>query len=375
MSHTSHRSGFLALFGAALCCITASIAPEPEHWPWKTGQEFHGVFEITGHTVPLPVGSWTLVGVGVDPAKPTPRSSYGVIFSLVFFKHTASSVDAFLILHANAIPTGDGWGLSRDCLQKEIPFVKIDDNTDRHAFCTFVRPLVVAPHQTLGAWRDAVHFADTQGWHLPPSWLEAGFRISDPYDVLDVRYAFRPPPIPLPHSTSADPDNGRSLPAEVMAAFSGLWHTVDFWHAPSPSVPVPDKASLDALVHWTDETAPLVKRGFKRLLPSVTLRMPNDPPPAEQAAAPSPGHPPAEEMSNAKLGLLKTLSSRVTNISTSLGIDYLFVRDLYTVSGLQVVSSTLHGGVDYVEEWMWNTYGPQRLRQSGTVDFTYVEAQ
>ncbi|KOR28278.1 hypothetical protein TI03_05075 [Achromatium sp. WMS1] len=59
-------------------------------------------------------------------------------------------------------------------------------------------------------------------------------------------------------------------------------------------------------------------------------------------------------------------------MATSIGVVYLFVGNIYLASGLQVVSSSLHGGVNYVEELLWNTYGPQRLRTAKAYDFTYI---
>ena len=361
-----------------------AMALEPIHWRWQPGQQFERFFEISGHQIPLPGKGWTLAGIGVDPVKLALRQPYGVIFSLVLFKHSGSVVDAFLILHANAISTGDNWGLSADCLRKEIPFTSIEDNTERHAFCSFVRPLAIAPRQPLIAWQKAVDFAKQAGWTLAPTWWEVGFRMSDPFDVVDIRYAFRTETASVRASAPAAApvqDHQNNLATTLTTALTHVWHSVDGWsnapHTTHPSNPIP-ATTADNLAQWARDTSPVIKLGFKhRLTDAFVHRMPNEPRPRAETVvtqAPTQENPAPKEMSNATLGLLKTLSSRVTNITTSLGIDYLFVRDIYTVSGLQVVSSTLHGGVDYLEELMWNTYGPQRLRQAGTVDFTYLNA-
>ncbi len=376
--------GCYVSFGGALWWGTTTTAPEPTHWRWQPGQEYSGLFDLAGHQLPLPHGAWTLVGIGTDPVKLPSRQPYGVIFTLVLFQLGGSVVKAFAVIHTNAIPTGDNWGLSADCLRTDLPFVKVYDNTERHASCAFIRPLVVAPHQTLPAWQKAVAFAHHEGWQLASSWLEAGFRVSDPYDFLDVRYAFQSKATTTTEvdpNTSAHQKGSAQSPEPALSTtttLAGVWHGVNPWGKTNPPPPTaPDKPAVDNLSHWSEEALPLLALGFKRLLTNTNVqRMPDEPPPAEKSLAPpcTPENHTPEEMSNAKLGLLKTLSSRVTNITTSLGIDYLFIRDIYTVSGLQVVSSTLHGGVDYLEELMWNTYGPQRLRQSGTIDFTYLNS-
>jgi hypothetical protein len=304
--------------------------------PWKVGQHYEHWIEIFGRQVPLPEGDWVLAGVGTDSVNLQPPRPYGVIATVVLFKLDGTTVTAFALIHANAIPSVGGWGLSRDCQRTDLPFAKIYENSEQHAFCAFIRPMttpLTATTGNLAAWRDALALASQQGWQVTPTWREAGFRISDWYDILDVRYAFKDSPGNEFNATDTD------------------------------------------LTHWVEALRPLIYSGFKRSFTEqhAVIDMPSHSKPAPHSENMSHSARSPKEMSNTELGLWKVASSRVINISTSLGIDYLFVGNMYLAAGLQFVSSTFHGGVDYLEELMWNTYGPQRLRQANVCDFTYID--
>jgi uncharacterized membrane protein len=410
-------SVFSVFIGLALWCQMPSAVPAPaaDGRSWNLEQPYQGWIDVVGRQVPLPGGAWVLVGIGLDPTNLEPIRAYGVIFTLVLFKLNGSAVEAFALIHANAVPTDSGWGLSRDCQRTDLPFAKVYDSGEYSAFCTFVRSIRTPLGPTdvgLAAWQRAGDLASRHGWQLPSTWIEAGFRIGDRHDVLDVRYAFSPetigaaPDLSNHSATATGQTTDESTNNLFMIAIARTVAAVSsFWSGTEPSQPAPadPHQTLTAnLIPWTSEMRHLIRFGFKHRLaglpvldmPGVHLPSPGlltqirlqhleasgaaDALGADQYAslrqqlAESDEVPAAQEISNTKLGLWKVLSSRVVNITTSLGIDYLFVGDIGLASRLQLVSSTSHGGVDYVEELLWNTYGPQRLRQASTCDFTYV---
>jgi uncharacterized membrane protein len=306
---------------------------------WQVGQGLDHHLEVLGRQVPLPGQGWQVAAVGVDPMERPPSRAYGVIFTLVLLRLSGPQVDAFALIHANAVPDQGGWGLSRDCRRAGLPLTKVYEDDEQHAFCAFIRPLETPADPgaaALPAWRDALALAARRGWQVPVAWREVGFRIGDWYDVLDVRYG-----VPRP-------DGALQV-------------------TPLPAAD-PQDADLTA---WLQDMQPLIYLGFKHALAGRTV--PNLPTTARPTPRGGPAAPPAShEMSNSRLGLLKVITSRVINMTTSVGIDYLFVGSMYVAASLQFVSSAFHGGVDYVEELLWNTYGPQRLHHAGTYDFTYV---
>lgn len=307
--------------------------------PWVAGQSYTQWIEVFGRQVPLPNGEWVLAGVGTDNLPESMVRPYGVIATLVLFKLNGKEVEAFTLIHANAIAIDGGWGISKDCQRTDLPFAKIYENGEQHAFCSFIRSLITPPQPTaadLPAWRFAVNLAQQRGWKLPIRWREAAFRICDWHDVLDIRYAF-----------ATD-----KLVASIDS--SKLTETVD-----------------TLLIHWVDNLVPSVYLGFKQAL--AELPVPGIPGDSEQTMQVAWNVQSGQKgLSTSMFSLWKVAINRIINMSTSIGITYLFVGNIYLATSLQLVSSTFHGGINYVEELLWNTYGPQRLREAGTYDFTYV---
>lgn len=301
-------------------------------------QTYSNVIEILGRQIPLPGDNWILAGVGTDSTSNTQPN--GIIVNLVLFKLDKKAVIAFTLIHVNALAIDGGWGLSSDCQNKTLPFTHIYENTDQHAFCASLRSLTTqvepAP-QDLLAWKNAVKLARLRGWYIPIRWREVSFRISDWHDVLDIRYAFK----------------AHKLITQIS----------------SPKLEITPESML---ITWIDDMLPRVYLGFKRALIGYPAAiMPGDSI-SSIANEWGGGSTELKELSNSMLSLLKIAVNRVVNISTSLVITYMFVGNIYLATSLQLVSSTFHGGVNYVEELLWNTYGPQRLRHASTYDFKYI---
>lgn len=301
-------------------------------------QHYSNLIEIFGHQIPLPNGEWILVGIGTDPIPST--RPHGVIATLILFQLENNSVIAFTLIHTNAIAIDGGWGLSQDCQRKDLPFTKIYEDSEQHAFCVSIRSLItnVQPNiNDLSAWKNAVKLARHRNWRIPIRWREVGFRISDWHDILDIRYAFK----------------AQKLISQI-------------------AKPKLESTPEAILIKWIDDLSPLVYLGFKRsLIDYPTPAMPGTPiaPVFNQLTTTSTD---TKSLSSGIFSLIKIVTNRIINISTSLGITYLFVGDIYLATGLQVVSSTFHSGVNYIEELLWNVYGPQRLRQANTYDFNYI---
>jgi hypothetical protein len=183
----------------------------------EIGQSVSGFVELAGKQVALPEGSWTLVARSFDDVEELDGDAYGAIETSVLFRLNGQVVEGFVTASRNLAPIEEGWGTANECLAEdvELPLVVQYDAAGAHTFCGFaseVRNVVTA--SSPDAWREAAEFGRAQGLVPAGEWLMAGYRLSDRYDVLDVRYHFNPalraaaPPEPMPDAADEDLSEG-----------------------------------------------------------------------------------------------------------------------------------------------------------------------
>ena len=71
------------------------------------------------------------------------------------------------------------------------------------------------PETTDPAWQQALVKGAGSGWRMPPHWLEAAYRITDPRDAIQVRYLFR-------SASGADPTTVHALVAWTEASWQQI---------------------------------------------------------------------------------------------------------------------------------------------------------
>lgn len=342
--------------GAALAVMLAgggAVAEAPQ-----AGATFRGMVELAGKQVPLPEGTWTLAGRGFSSVAELDADAYGAIETIVLFQLNGQAIEAFVAASRNVVPVEEGWGTARECLAEDVELSLIlnYDAAGAHTFCGFVGEVasVVTPASP-SAWKAAARYAIERGLVPPPEWRMAGYRLSDRYDALDVRYHFAPA-------------HAASVGADGMADWLNRMREpvrIGFYNGLDDLAPMP--------MPWSDAMrlpSPVTVAKLERLAELRTAGVLNDQQYRAQEALIR-GQGPrvvATPISNELLTLYKTVAEQVT-AAGPLFIGNLFVLQNVTQAtqllGVQSLADFAH---DYAIEYAWNTYGPQRLREEPVVD-------
>jgi hypothetical protein len=217
------------------------------------------------------------------------------------------------------------------------------------------------------AWKAAAAYSIANGLVPPGEWLMAGYRLSDRFDVLDVRYHFDPT-LQGTAAGPAEPDDGGG----AAAAGLGTWLNrmrepvrLGFENGLAGVAPMPmpwtEAAELPSpvTVAKLDRLAKLRQQGVldeRQFRAQEALILGQQP---RIVAAP---------ISNELLTLYKTVAEQVTAAGPLFVGNFLVLQNVAQATQLLGVQSIADFAHDYGIEWAWNTYGPQRLREEPTVD-------
>ena len=261
-----------AAVALALLCA-APWSPAPAAAP--IGTVYSTTFDLAGRQVPLPQGDWVLVGDGFE-ILPSVRGGAGdAVESVVLFRVEGEAVPAFVIAHRNRIGVDNGWGVASDCDRTDIHAAVTYDAAAAHGFCGFVNHVVTAVDgRSATSWKQAVAYAQAHRLALPPTWLMAGFRLSDPTDVVDVRYHFDPALAGMPTPTDAGWSDSRWSKAAVAGRPTAVgegwgdaaWRWAGyaaFWNSGAPEESTAERRVVADLVAWLDRMRFPVERGFR----------------------------------------------------------------------------------------------------------------
>jgi hypothetical protein len=346
------------VLGAALLATVAAGGAGAVAQPadQAAGATFNGSFELAGRQVALPEGTWTLAGRGFSPVAELDADPYGAIETVVLFRLDGQAVDAFVAASRNVVPVEEGWGTARECLAEdvELSLVLNYDAAGAHTFCGFVGEVrnVVTPASP-SAWKAAAAYGIANGLVPPGEWLMAGYRLSDRFDVLDVRYHFDPAELQgadlagwlnrMRESVRAGFDNGLAgiapmpMPGTEAAA----------------ELPPPVTVAKLQLLAKLRQQGVLDERQFRAQEALILGQQPR------VVAAP---------ISNELLTLYKTVAEQVTAAGPLFLGNLLVLQNVGQATQLLGVQSVADFAHDYGIEWAWNTYGPQRLREEPTID-------
>jgi hypothetical protein len=339
---------------ALLATVAAGGAALAQPADRAAGATFTGSFELTGRQVALPDGTWTLAGRGFSPE--LDADAYGAIETVVLFRLDGQTIDAFVAASRNVVPVEEGWGTARECLAEdvELPLILNYDAAGAHTFCGFVGEVrnVVTPASP-SAWKAAAGYGVANGLVPPGEWLMAGYRLSDRFDVLDVRYHFDPAELQgadlagwlnrMRESVRAGFDNGLEGVAPMPMP----------WAEAAAELPAPvTVAKLQKLAELRQQGV-LDERQFRAQEALILGQQPR------VVAAP---------ISNELLTLYKTVAEQVTAAGPLFVGNFLVLQNVAQATQLLGVQSVADFAHDYGIEWAWNTYGPQRLREEPTVD-------
>jgi uncharacterized membrane protein len=297
--------------------------------------------EIGGKQVPLPEGEWRLAAHAFENVVPA-LGADGMVEQVVLFRVAAGSVDAFVVVQANAVSGSHGWGLTADCSRSGAALARTVFNGDADGLCVFSFPVTTAP-VTAGSeplvprmWTAAIDLARAEGWELPARWLMGGIRLSTRSDMIDVRYHFAADPQP-----GADAGASAAILAEWTAAMAfpvALGVKNHLGEVPAARSPLGGGPAINEAV-----TPASVARNDMdlRRVPFVTPEKKTD---SERAG---------EGWDARVLSLYKTVTYKLLGVFTGIGTMWAFTGDAFlsTVAYAtnQVVSLTLF----YFHELIW----------------------
>ena len=196
----------LLALAAAMCCGPALGAGFEIAKP-AIGEELRSTIAIGGKQVPLPEGRWLLAARERIASFGAAKGAYGAVEHVVLLslgEETSPATGGQKVLgvaeiHANLMPTADGWGLPSECRREEIHFVVIKHDTGWDGSCLFVANAFVDYRDDASpVLREVVDFARQRNLVLPTGWLVTGFRAADRQDFVDLRVYIDPRDAGLP---------------------------------------------------------------------------------------------------------------------------------------------------------------------------------
>jgi uncharacterized membrane protein len=327
----TNRSGTAAWLighGIALAALAGALWSHPaaaDGLPAQ-GEVVTTPLDLLGKRIPLPPGDWKVVSAGYGQVTGPDPGPYGAIGGVLLLRAAPDSDHAFLMIHTNALPVRGGWGQPEECAADDALFQSAPEPRDLHNACTFivvrdVGRVIEAGAPALAGNRSAAG--------LLPSWaLEAGYRVSDRRDFVDVRYGVAP----------ADPDP-------------------DGWFEPPSSLDEIHRALVTRLAAWAQGA---------RAATSAALRAPRDqthdlpPPPLDAAAGKSAAPAPAEDISTLRLAFYKTATLRIASTTAAFIIASALAGDLYTGLVVTAWQAATHSALYFANElaWEWSSAPP-----------------
>ena len=294
-----------------------------------TGQPVSGHIELFGKRIPLPPGPWQVMSAGYGQVSDVQPGPYGTIGGVLLTRQDKRDGGEYLLIHTNALPTRDGWGLPLECGSDRALFSSVAEQRNRHSGCSFViatrRPwLLQSGLPALGTPPSVVRIAGPPeaGSTLQalPDWaLVAGLRVSDRRDVLDIRYGVAP-----------DGPNAAG------------------WFVPAAELSGSHRAVVAQLGEWAQQV---------RQTAIASLRVP-----AEQVA-PVPDPWPhgktqgvngsGEQISAVRLAAYKLATYRVMSSTRVALVSYALTGDWYTSLVMTFWQGFTHSGIYLTNELLW----------------------
>ena len=219
------------------------------------GRLLSGVVTLAAKQIPLPEGSWVLVG-SANAAVASIDGAYGAIANVVLFRLQGRVVDAALELNVNELPVTDGWGLSADCDRTNLVLAVVRYRTGWDGSCFFVTHSLAATPVLPPAWEQALRFAASADLIMAPVWVTAGFRVANRRDLIDARFQFSPVL--------------RGVPVEIVARWEN-----SAWYGERLNADPRRLALATDIVRWSGHYGGWLEAGLKgRLDPALSVPMP-----------------------------------------------------------------------------------------------------
>lgn len=247
MSGRTSLNRLLRTLGAILM-LGGLLTPGAVH-ALAVGDTVSDVLRISGKDVPLPAGPHTVISLGfaqiTQPeygAQVNP-DDYGPVRRIVLMRAEGGLVADIVEVVVNTLPHPDGWGIATDCTRDDIYATLTRYKSGWDVSCMWVLPTspiwlgdTVRPVDD-GAAAHAME-ADLV---MPELFVEAGFRVANRYDAVEVRYQF------------AALDGGSPARGSAMEA----WLPERIADAPEPL------AKVQSVAAWASSVYPAVEQGLR----------------------------------------------------------------------------------------------------------------
>ncbi|MGE4221346.1 MAG: hypothetical protein AB7G39_18020, partial [Alphaproteobacteria bacterium] len=255
-------NGRLLAFAAALWCGLVAGAASGEGRP-AIGAELRDFVEIGDKRVPLPAGRWVLAARERVTGFGSTKGAYGAVEQVVLLAVDdepsapgGRRVRGVAEIHANLMPTADGWGLPSECRRQEIHFAVVKYDSGWDGSCLFIANAFIDYRvDATPALRRVIAFARERDLVLPIGWLALGFRAADRQDFVDLRLYVDP--------------RDAGLPAVARWGRKG-----DVWMRESASQSSRLQPYLVGLAGWSVQALDSVERGLRNAADMPALSWP-----------------------------------------------------------------------------------------------------
>lgn len=382
----------LALAAVVLfCTVLASGTAQA----LAVGDTVSNVLRVAGKDVPLPAGQHTVLSVGFagisqpDYGPQVNPDDYGPIRRIVLVRADGGIVADIVEVVVNTLPHPDGWGIASDCKRSDIYATLTRYQSGWDVSCMWVLP---AASTWLG--EDVRSIDDIVSTHamaadlvVPQLFLEAGFRVANRYDAVEVRYQF------------AAMDQGSPVAGGTMET----WLPTDIAAAPEPL------AKVQSVAAWASSIYPAVEQGLRmpldesadflnpfddvtftgkatdraqRLAQLELLRESGTVSPEEYARQKSIIDAEIEPKTEnawtyATVAGYKAFTYRVVVTTINAGIDYVFIGQPFAAGVLVILQVVVNTTKFFFHEVMWQELfgvGPLQRENPRIMDFVTASA-
>lgn len=380
---------------AGFAVAAAALVAAPAAQALQLGDTVRDVVRVSGKDIPLPSGDYTVVGLGfADIQQPefgdlVIPADYGPIRRIVLGRAIDGELAGSVEIVVNTLPHPDGWGIATDCTRTDIYATLTRYKSGWDVSCLWVQPVSTGwLGDEIRAADDAVElFAMDGSLVMPELMIEAGFRVANRYDAVDVRYQF-----------AAMGDSGPAT-GEAMEE----WLPAVIANNPDPL------AKVQAVAVWASSVYPAVELGLRKPLDAdagfaspfddvtfsgkftdraqrlaeLTVLREQDKISQEEfnrqrAVIEAEAEPVLDSgWTYATVAGYKAFTYRVVVTAINAGIDYVFIGQPFAAGVLVVLQVVVNTTKFFFHEVMWQELfgvGPLQREQPRIMDFVVASA-
>jgi|GEM_PF-695623 len=359
------------------------------------GDTVSNMLRVSGKDIPLPSGSYTVVDVGFaeitqpDFGAQVNPEDYGPVRRIVLLSSADGTLTGSVEIMVNTLAHPDGWGIATDCTRSDIYATLTRYKSGWDVSCMWVLPTSTGwlGDEIRAVGDSVVTHAVSNDLVIPELFVEAGFRVANRYDAVEVRYQF------------AAMENGAPAFGEAMEA----WLPTNIAAEPGPLEKVQTVAA------WASSIYPAVEQGLRmplaegatyaspfddvtftgkatdraqRLAQLEVLREQGTVSEAEYARQRAVIEAEAEPVQEnawtyATVAGYKAFTYRVVVTAINAGIDYVFIGQPFAAGVLVILQVVVNTTKFFFHEVMWQELlgvGPLQREQPRVMDFVVASA-